>query len=204
MPVPLPVIANVFRCALNWTAGSQTAVNVIHIFVDPTGTQAPSEVFEALDDFVTQAMWTPVSSSAGVASVDITPLDGVTATASFSTAGAARWTGSEGGDIQVAPAAIVKMQTALRGRSHRGRIFLPFLGEGATSGGQLVGGRDVTTTAAWAAFQTALQGDAVSRAVVVAAYDRRHAGAGAAAHFVTSFLCELELGTQRRRQGRLR
>jgi hypothetical protein len=204
MPTPLPVIPNTFRCALKWATPSGTAVNVIHILAGD-GTSTPTSIFEALDDAVTVGMWAPVFGSCSITGVDVTPLDGVSATTSFSTGAPAKWSGSSGGEALVAPAAIIKLTTAVRGRNRRGRIFLPGISSNAFQNGFIVDGSDVTATIAWNTFQNTLAADAPAGfAVVVASYDRRHGGVGAHAQIVTTFLCEPAAGTQRRRQGRLR
>ncbi len=205
MPIPLPVIANTFRCALRWSfAGSgQNAVNVIHIRSSAPG-MTPAQAFTALDSSVAIAMWDSVVNVASVSEVDITPLDGATATASFSTGSPAKWSGSAGGDAEIAGAALVKLSTPTRGRSFRGRVFLPFTSEAATANGFLVAGLPGTMTTAWEGFRTALEALTSPWAIVVASYDRAHAGAGATATTVSSTLVEGALATQRRRQGRNR
>jgi hypothetical protein len=158
-----------------------------------------------LQDTVTSGMWDSVISGASIVTVDITPLDGTSATQSFTTGGGAAWSGSSGGEMIPQVAVLVKLQTSLRGRSNRGRVFLPMTAETAAGAGFVAGGEDVTITNAWTTFANALPADATTPAdLVIASYDRRHAGAGAHATNVTAITCELALATQRRRQTRLR
>jgi hypothetical protein len=208
MPIPLPVIPHTFRVALKWSqlATGQTAVNVIHLS-NLTGTAAQSDVFEALDDAVTAAMWDACSANAAVSQVDVTPLDGTSATQTFTTGNPARWVGTEAGDFVPATAALVKLQTGIRGRQNRGRIFLPFIVESAQVNGALTSGEVATMQPAWTAFLASLAADSTAPgpwALVVASYDRKHAGAGAHENPAVAATVEAVLATQRRRQGRLR
>jgi hypothetical protein len=206
MPIPLPVIPDVFRCALEWTlvGTSQTAVNVIHIHTVGTG-KTSHEVFTALDAHVTANMWGPVNNFAGVQSVAITPLDGVSPTTTFPTGLPAKWTGTTTGDTLVAVAGLVKFTTAFRGRNRRGRIYLPFTGESATSQGAITPSIVTAANAAWATFIASISGDATTpETLAVASYDRRHAGAGASVEDVFLAVLEPMAATQRRRQTRIR
>jgi hypothetical protein len=204
MSVPLPIIANTFRCALKWinTGGSQSAVNVIHVQANTAGQHA-SDAFAAIDAHVSANMWVSAVAGASVTEVDITPLDGVSATQSFSTGSPAKWSGSAGGDYVPQVAVLIKLFTGLRGRQNRGRVYLPFTAETGISDGLLVATGVIN--AAWVAFQAGMVGMApVEWGLCVASYDRAHAGVGAHATGITGLLCEQVLGTQRRRQGRLR
>jgi hypothetical protein len=53
-------------------------------------------------------------------------------------------------------AAILKQLTAKRGRSYRGRLYLPFIAEGQIGNGGINGTSRATATAAWIAFHTAM------------------------------------------------
>ena len=122
----LPVIPDTVRVALLWTSTpGQNAVNVIHI----RGVAGPityAQLQAALNAHVTANMWATVSTEASIAEVTMTQLDGVTASASFNTTTPAHWTGGAGTDFSPQVSTLVKFQTLLRGRSHRGRIFLPY------------------------------------------------------------------------------
>lgn len=206
MTIPLPVIANTFRCALKWTESGtgQTAVNVIHIKANGAG-QTAADAYAALNSSVGAAMWDSAVSTAKINEVDITPLDGVTATQSFQTGAPAKWSGSAGGDFIPAAAYVVKIQTAARGRDNRGRVFLPFTAESIQANGVVPSASAAIIGAAWVTFVTDLVAIApVAWDLGVAAYDRAHAGAGA--HFTGSsaIVAEIALGSQRRRQGRVR
>lgn len=179
-------------------------MNVMHISTSAAGVAAAA-VFEVLDDSVVTQLWNTQSNGAAVQNVAITPLDGASATGVFPTGAPARWSGGTGGDFVPASATIVKLSTLSRGRANRGRLFLPYTCETSVSDGFLSNADVVTMTAAWTALQTALLADADTPCqIVVASYDRAHAGAGAHASTVTTLAVEAAQGTQRRRQQRNR
>lgn len=194
----LPVIANVYRVALNWTAGSgQDAVNVIHI-LDNTAAATDTTIRAALDAAADTLMWTAVVPSAAVTDIAITPLDGVHGTTHLAPGTPAKWTGQNGTIYAPAAAAMIKLSTGLRGRSKRGRVFLPFIDTTANVDGLLNATDAAAMTTAWADFRDDLAAGAPSLSMVVASYKLSTAAV------VTEITCEFPLGTQRRRQGRLR
>ena len=194
---PLPVIPNVFRCAFNWVNTGQIAVNVIHI-LDNTAAATASDIMNALDTTVTANMWGPVVPSASINDVGITPLDGIHATAHYGPLTPAHWTGQNGTDWVPQVAVVMKEGTGLRGRSHRGRIYLPFVAEVQIANGMLDATSAGLMSTHWESWRTALNSATPSCTLVVASYKLHTAAA------VESILCEQPLATQRRRQGRLR
>ena len=198
MAGPLPVITDTFRCAFKWQSSTgQTAINVLH-FTTLAPATAP-DVFEMLQDTWTRNMTFVVSNTAIINEIDITPLDGTSATFTGATGGGLQWTGSAGGDFVPALACVVKLQTASRGRSHRGRIFLPFVGEAENVNGVLNAGDVATMQTDWNAFLAAVKVDATTPAnLMVASYKL------ALAFGVVNANVEGIGATQRRRQGRLR
>lgn len=194
--MPLPIIGSTYRVVLNWTQAtiSQNAVNVLH--VQKTSSTA-SAIATAFDGAVAAGMWQPSINTASVTSIEVTPLDGVTATFVLATSGA-KWAGVQStGDVLVAPAGIVSLRTTLRGAKNRGRIYLPFIGEAVQSSGQILSGTVTTWQTAWNTFlNTAIP--AAGMTLVVASYKY------ATAAPVASISCEAFLGTQRRRQTRIR
>lgn len=188
----LPVIANVFRCAINWDDGaSARAVNVMHFL---SVTLTPAQIATALGAHIQANQLGTMVGQAEARTVDITPLDGTTATQRFALA---NWSGPLAtGDYSPASAVLVKLTTALRGRSNRGRIFLPFPSESKISNGIV----DATTvgnmTTAWLAFDNAMA--TAGATLQVTSY--KHANT----HALTNISVENVLATQRRRQSRLR
>jgi len=189
----LPVIADTYRVALNWTDSGQSAVNVMHIL--RSGTTA-SAIASSVDANVTAAMWGTVVNGAAVNHLVVTPLDGASASFTLNTTGA-KWTGSGGvADPCVQCAVMIKCTTALRGRSNRGRLYLPFTSETISGGGVIAAGTQTTVQNAWNAFLTAMI--AAGSQPVVASYLH------ATQHPIAAYTVELAMGTQRRRQSRLR
>lgn len=194
----LPVIAHTFRVALTWTgAGGQDAVNVIHI-LDTTGTAVSSDIAVELDAAADPSMWNEVVPSASVTDIAVTPLDGVTATTHFVPATPGNWVGQNGTDFAPACAQVIKLGTGLRGRSHRGRVFVPFQNQLAYTDGLLSSGTASARSAAWSEFNADLETGTHNLTMTVASYKL------GTQQPVVSWTCELPLGTQRRRQGRLR
>jgi hypothetical protein len=211
---PLPVIDGIHRVAFQWRigAGGQTAVNVMHFHgasVDPGGLRT------AIDTNVTATMWTGIVSTAAVYQLTITPLDGASATQLFSVSGT-KWAGTiTGSDFVPQAAAIVSLRTALRGRRNRGRIYLPFYSEQNIQNGTVFGTL-TAVQAAWDAFRAAMK--TASWPLHIASYGHslhrtRSPGGGyvltpvtwpPVSNEVISSSYELNLGTQRRRQSRLR
>jgi hypothetical protein len=193
--MPLPTITDTFRCVLNWTgqSWSTNAVNVIHIRMPSADS---GDVFTMLDGDVTSAMWGHTENNIGVESVDITPLDGSSASENFPTGLPSKWKGAQTGGFDPVPqvAAIIKLGTALRGRSYRGRIYLPWPVENQILAGQLNSVTVGTMNSAWSTFLGAVIADLAE--LVVASYKNSTAEA------VTSAECETFLGTVRRRQPR--
>lgn len=191
----LPVIANTFRCAFEWSGGGgATAVNVMHIqsATAMTATDAWNEINSNWD--ADQIGLT--GSTCAIDTVRITPLDGTSPTQDFPTGSGATWQGQAGTDFIPQSAYIIKMTTNTRGKSYNGRLFLPFVGEAKQSSGSL----DITfrnaVTAAWVAFSNALVAD--NWAIVIASYKL------AVATQVTNVSCEANAATQRMRMTRIR
>lgn len=189
----LPVIADTYRVALVWNAAGQTAVNVMHIL--RSGTTA-AVVASSVDANVTAAMWGSVWPTAIVNHLSVTPLDGSSATYQLNTTGA-KWTGSAAaGDPTVAPAVVIKLTSTLRGRSYRGRLYIPFPCESVINGGTLNAPQVTSVQNAWNAFLTAMI--AAGSQPVIASYLH------ATQIPVAAYTVETYLGTQRRRQERIR
>lgn len=191
---PLPTIANCYRVAFNWVHGptGQTAANVMHFANAGT---TPAEVASDLNAHVAAAMWTPVSGDASVVSLTVTPLDGGGASVNVPVSGD-QWDGQPGGDMIPAASCVVSLNTLSRGRSYRGRVFLPFLAEGSQSQGD-IGDTTVTdTAAAWETFRSYLEEHGPQ--LVVASYKL------ASYAECSSLSVKQGAGTQRRRQERVR
>lgn len=191
---PLPTIADVFRCALVWGgSGGQSAVNVMHI--SAPGATA-SGVRDALEAHVTSGMWSTVATGASVKKLEVTPLDGASGGIEYVTSGGAKWTGNGGADYSPGVAAIIKLSTGLRGRSNRGRLFLPFTTEQDILGGLIDDSIVVAVSSAWDTFANALVAD--DMALGVASYKNSNW------HQAVAIALEKIVATQKRRIDRVR
>jgi len=187
----LPIIADVWRLALNWSAGGNYAENVIHVR-DDTSARTASQVVNDFVGLTSNAMFETVSSSAGWGTTDAQPLDGATAPVTISHASV-----SPGGGSEYIPgyAGLVAIGTGLVGRTHRGRIYLPFHAENKQNDGQLSVSSLTSLTASWVAFATALA--SADLPIGVASY--KDATFAPALTLTMRPTC----GVQRRRQGRV-
>jgi hypothetical protein len=193
--VPLPIIADVYRIALLWTdtPTSSHAVNVIH--VRQAGTTAAA-IAATMDANVTANMWGVETVNTKVTTVTVTKLDGSSASSSLAVTGA-KWAGTAAaGDMIPAMAAVVKMQSLFRGRSQRGRVFLPFVAESQSTNGVLGAGAVAAMQTAWTNWVAAMV--AAGAQPVIASYLH------ASQVDVASVTVEATAATQRRRQSRLR
>lgn len=176
----LPTIADTYRVALNWASpgAGLTATNVIHI--RKSGSDAVA-IASLLDGIVVSGLWGVQSDATGIATVDVTPLDGSGATYELSTGMPAKWKGANA-SAEFAPqvAALIKLTTSLRGRSYRGRIFLPWVCEPAMSSGRLITGALTPLQGAWTAFRSNLITNTAE--LVVASYKHSTAEAVQTCH----------------------
>jgi hypothetical protein len=158
-------------------------------------------VFSTISANITTAMWNTVSNNAKVDSLAILPLDGVSATVLTNTSGSSPWIGGSS-DPNTIPqvSALVKIQTGVRGRDNRGRIFLPFTTELSSANGKFGTGIIPPMQTAWTTFLFALEAAPKPLEIGVAAYDR--VNRGASAHFTAALSLQVETftATQRRRQ----
>jgi hypothetical protein len=191
--MPLPEIADIARVSLLWndTSGFNypNAVNVMH-FRAPGKTK--TDVYNAFNDNVTQAMWDWASDLYRVQQVGVQLLDGSSDVSLFNTGMPAKWTGAGNDSYIPQVAGIVKFTTGLAGRSRRGRIFIPGVAEDETTQGGTLDVAAVQT--AWENFATAMIADGCT--LSVASYTLVEA------NDVTNLLAESRVATQRRRNRR--
>jgi hypothetical protein len=127
--------------------------------------------------------------------VIITPLDGSSTSYPFTPGVVAKWAGVSTGQAPVPQTSnLIKLLTAKRGRSYRGRIYLPWLDETVQDSGHVAPATITATTAAWVAFWTALNADGAP--LQVASYKN------ATSEAVIALACENFVGTQRKRNRR--
>jgi hypothetical protein len=173
-PMPLPIIADTALVRLVWTNDSapRAAVNDLHIGY-PTGSETPeAQILTNLNALVTAGMWTPVTANGRVGRVEITRLDGTSASVVTAIAPAAKWTGGGTSDCVLQGAAVVGFKSTHRGPAGRNRIYLPWIGEGSQVNGTLVGDSATIPPTAWETFRVAMLGAANSTPLkVVSAHD---------------------------------
>src|SRR5690348_4074036 len=189
--MPLPVITNVWRIAINWQAPSQTAVNVIHI-LDTGGMATAANLATILDGDWQTGQFETVSSSATITGYDIIKLDGSSATVHVSATGPS---GTGGSEFIPAASVLVSFGTGLRGRDHRGRLYLPFTAETKQNDGVVSVSSFSALETAWVNWATALATDNIP--LQVASYK------DAASEDVITATVRSTLATQRRRQQRV-
>lgn len=189
--MPLPTIPDVWRVALQWSADAGVrAVNVIHIAGAVTDEGVIAGAMEAA---VTANMWRCVSQDFHISQLVVTKLDGTADGVVFNTGVEAKWDGGESGQWVPTVAALVKLGTGGGGRSGRGRVFLPFVGETAMTNGLINASQRTETTDAWTAFLTSLLGYVTPVELCVASYTH------STWRPVIAVGCEGPIATQRRR-----
>jgi hypothetical protein len=193
--MPLPVIADVYRCALNWSEGGpDVAHNVIHLRALATDVDG---VFSALDETVTHDMWRPAPSDFVISSVTITKLDGTGLGFVFPTDGTAKWQGNGGTQWIPNEAAIVTLRTNIGGRRGRGRVYIP-CSEDNVANGRITSATTTALQSNWEAFVLALDEATVPAALVVASYTHHDD------HLVNRVTAQPIAGSQRRRLDAIR
>jgi len=134
-----------------------------------------------------------VSTVYGVSDVDIIKLNGDAPTTNHLIGNHG---GQASGDFVPNTASIVTLRTDSRGRSHRGRVYLGPVGEAAIDDGVLAAGVATSIQDGWEAFIG--QMTAAEFPLHVASYTLEESNS------VQSVTAQPVLGTQRRRQSRLR
>jgi hypothetical protein len=149
--MPLPVIADVFRCTFEWALpglpGNLLANNVIH-FHAPGNNH--TDVFNALSTEATADQVLVMGSNASVENVSIKKLDGPSAPQDFGQLAA--WAGNGGAEVIVQGCCVVTLRTALSGRSFRGRVYLPFVAEPRQQDGLIQADQIAIMQGAWTTF----------------------------------------------------
>lgn len=189
---PLPTIPDTIRCAFNWLAptGLTPATNVMHFNSTAYDMDA---LWTDLQAQVVAGMWLGVRSTARLNEVVMTPLDGGGASRVFTAPVTAAWQGGSGaGDIVPQVSVLVSHRTSQRGRSFRGRTYLPYISEGSIAGGIYDSSVVTSQTTSWQAFRSGMS--AAGSPLVVATYKLSDSA------LVTQCIVRGFTATQRRRQ----
>ena len=163
--MPLPVISNTVRCVVRGTCESgQRWINTVHV-QKAAGPILAGDI-TAIHPILVRA-WSGAAygtgtsclalCAAGVTCDDVvyTPLDGTSASTTITVAGVGAQTAGQSLPGEVSE--VVTLRTLVRGRSYRGRVFLPpwYQAERTTNGVILASGIASTITQ-WLGVQTAL------------------------------------------------
>jgi hypothetical protein len=163
--MPIPVIADVFRCTLDWTGTSpMTPVNVFHIEC-PGGNE--SDVAAGIEASWVGSMFDQVSSAFAFSFVSIMPLDGVSPATPFPVTS---HTGGAGGQPIPNQAQVLSIKTSQKGPRGRGRLYLGPITEDNVTGGYMVAATNNTIAAAWQTFANNLIANSPTMSLGVASY----------------------------------
>lgn len=188
---PLPVIADTFRCTMNFDMTGGVAAHCVAHFASNTGNEA--DLATEFENHLTSNMIAPLLDAVTVESLDIIALNGVSATQHFTLANTS--SGTTTGDVIPAAAAVLSLHTGQRGPQGRGRLFLGPIGESGNIDGIFSPSLLTACVAAWTAFQADLFADGWAQ--VVASYVH------GVNYTVLSHSMRPQLGTVRRRQNQL-
>lgn len=197
---PLPTILNTFRCTLNITSASKPSVhNTFHVRTAAAATgPAVAAALEAIlvlpgVDNLIAGLTTDYS----ISSIDVLPLNGITAAAHELTGGSTP-AGLQTGDIVPEAAVVMSFYSLLRGPAGRNRCFIGPLSESSIANGTVTAALITSMTAAWTSFRAEIALSALGMEKVVASYVH------AIANDEESCLGKPFVGMQRRRLTRLR
>lgn len=191
--MPLPVIANVYRCTLKWgnLLSGVKPENVLHV-VSP-GDTAANVGADLIDAIVANpATYSMMPGASVLDQCDVLELDGTSGTVTVVGNAASVITAGTGNDVPESSIRIT-LQTGLAGPARRGRQFIGPLTEDNIANGMYVPTIG-TVTAAWNALLVTLTASRpVGGGLAVASYVHGDYAA------VTNCLARVNLGTQRRR-----
>jgi hypothetical protein len=193
--MPLPIIADVYLARLIWKdAGApREAVNDLY-FKDTVGTQTGTDLFNDFQTARVRDMWALQKSSSTLYKIITTKLDGSAASVPTLTNGNVAWTGQLTGNLILQGANVITVRTGFRGRSRRGRIYLPWVAEDGQDAGTLLAASVTACQTAWNTFSAAMVAAGWAPHVV----SQLHGDSVAA----TRYDVEPYLKTQRRRSRR--
>src|SRR4029450_1148507 len=151
--MPLPVIADVFRCTLHWvntfSVSPPESLNIVHVRTTTLDvTEIGNTIATIIDDHAASALQ-DMSSVFELQNVAVTPLDGTSGATDVPQSGTF---GSSGGTYICQGAAVVSLKTGGRGPRARGRIYLGPIAESQSENGSLLYVDDATD--AWQAIRT--------------------------------------------------
>lgn len=213
--MPLPVLPDTFQAVFDWaTPDGQTAKNVTYWAFTESG--SADDLAAKLNANVDARQFHSMSSLAVAETVTIRAMNGVDAPQPFPLED---WTGTEGEEWIPQAACVLTLYTAVSGRSNRGRIYLPFTSESTVEDGRFIGDAATFVGLGWNQLLTDMAAD--GWVMVVASLIEHHThtvhnedhsvtrgvptgDADPHTNPVTRIQQQVVVGTQRRRQSRLR
>ena len=188
---PLPTIANTHRVTFNWTdSGEVVGHNIIGI---TTGSPMSSAVIAGLvANALDSNMFAPVVSTTELLTIDVFNMGIPEATVQVPVVGVQ---GQSGGQAVPNVAVVVTPRSVARGRSFRGRTYLPMIGESSIDSGIVIGPVVISTLAAWFDFNIALLASSITQSIISIEL--------AVATLVAGYTVDTRQDTQRRRLNRI-
>jgi len=169
----LPVIPDVYRCAVGYAVAGQGAVNVLHVTApgDPSPVTVALAVAEAWG--ATDSLCSLQSTSVNLNTVEVTPLDGLTPTSGASFGAADNDNGTHSAfPMPAGDCLVLSLKSAERGRSKNGRLFISGLCSNQMDTNQQFwsGATQTAAEAAWGVFLTELNAAIGGAVPVIASY----------------------------------
>ena len=207
--MPLPVLPTVFRCAITHSipSSSHSFNNVIHV---SSSTLTVDQVATAVNGAIAVGTFDAKFSAFSAQSIVITKLDGVSPSFEGPLTGAG-FAGTGTLEYSPASAVVVTLKTSQRGRRHTGRVYIGGIAEDKILNGTLLPASLATMQAAW----TTTIANLISAGVPLNVTSYGHTQDPDDPNdttptfppttvLVTFATVQNVLGTQRRRQSRLR
>jgi hypothetical protein len=195
MQMPLPTVSDLYLVRLVWgNASAPRAASNDLYFKDQAGGHTGTDVYNAIDAHWARNMIYVCSANSSIDKIVTTKLDGSAASVDHITGSGVKWTGLGNAELILQGAAVVTIKTGFRGRSRRGRIYLPWITEDFQSEGVLQTAGVAAMQTAWGTFLS----DMVTAGYPLHVCSKLHNDSVQAA----SITCRPYLKTQRRRSRR--
>lgn len=153
MALPLPVVSDVYLTRLVFTDANAPRDAVCDLyFKDSAGGHTGDDLFTAFAASVRRDQWAFQKTTTKLTNVKTTKLDGTAATRDHLTDSNVKWTGQASGALILQGCDVVTIRTGFRGRSRRGRIYLPWVCEDVQDNGILGTASVSAAQTAWSAF----------------------------------------------------
>jgi hypothetical protein len=192
----LPIISGTFRCAISQSIGSSRIANVVHVQAPGTPTAAAVAAEVAFAWGKTGGFSVLQSTQLAYLNVHCTPLDGSSPSVDHDFSLANHVGGTQAASsVPVNVALVVSLLTNTRGRSKRGRMYIPGIVQTQVDipAAKWSSGTLTAAVTEWNVWQAQLLAGASLLKQVVASYKL------ATAFPITSVVAKADFGTQRDR-----